>query len=595
MTSEPEAATDVSTIAPPARRVLFRKYFTTLFIAVLVPLLVSGIVEAWFGYRDQRTSLNGLLRVEAESAASKIDSFIDGIHDQMGWVVQLPWGAGRDERHRLDALRLLRQVPAINDIALLDGGGHERLYVSRLSLDRVGKGDDRSEDPAFRGARAAGIWYGPVTYFRNTEPHMSIAVSSNRAAAGVAVAEINLKHVWDVISTIHIGETGRAFVLDGPGRLLAHPDISMVLRGADHPGLRPLQQLRADILASGSDGVIGRGEGGWVMAAMAPIADLNWSLVVELPLTEAFAPIYGALWRTAILLVLGACLAAGLAYVLARRAVGPIAQLGTAAAHIGAGRFDHRIAISTKDEFELLGNAFNRMAMELAASREHAERIARLRRFLAPQVAELVDRVGDDSMLDGQRREIVAVFCDLRGFTAFAAASEPETIMGVLSAYHRAVGAIIVEFGATLTSFSGDGMMVLVNAPVPVADPALHAVRMAARMQDDVQVLITEWRRDGHALGFGVGLAMGVAIVGRIGYEGRLDYTAIGNAVNLGSRLCASAEDGQVLVDEVIAESIGDRMTLMLLEARLLKGYDREFKVFALRRNAEGSVSTAST
>ena len=204
---------------------------------------------------------------------------------------------------------------------------------------------------------------------------------------------------------------------------------------------------------------------------------------------------------------------------------------------------------------------------------------------LAPQVAELVDRVGDDSMLDGQRREIVAVFCDLRGFTAFAATAEPETIMAVLDAYHRTVGAIISEFGATLTSFSGDGLMVLVNAPVRVDDPALHAIRMAARMQDDVQALIGGWRSNGHALGFGVGLAMGVAIVGRIGYEGRLDYTAIGNVVNLGSRLCASADNGQVLIDETAANSIGDRVALVSLERRLLKGYDREVEIFALRRS----------
>jgi adenylate cyclase len=219
-------------------------------------------------------------------------------------------------------------------------------------------------------------------------------------------------------------------------------------------------------------------------------------------------------------------------------------------------------------------------------SQERSERIARLRRFLAPQVAELVDRVGDDGILDGQRREIVAVFCDLRGFTAFSAAAEPEAIMAVLGAYHHAVGAIIAEFGATLTSFSGDGLMVLVNAPVPVDDPALHALRMAARMQDDVQALIAGWRREGHALGFGIGLAMGVAIVGRIGYEGRLDYTAIGNAVNLGSRLCGSADDGQVLVDEVAAAAIGGRAALVPIEAMLLKGYEREMKVFALEPGA---------
>ncbi len=577
------------------RHTLFWKYFVALFTAVLLPLLASGGIEAWFGYRDQRTAINELLRVEAAAAASRIESFIAGIRDQIGWVVQLPWTVGRDERHQVDALRLLRQVPAISDLTLLDGSGRERLYVSRTSLDRVESGVDRAGDPAFRGARADGVWYGPVTYYRDTEPRMTIAVAGNRAVVGVALAEINLKHIWDVISAIHVGETGKAFVLDRPGRLLAHPDISMVLRGADDPGAKPLQQLRDAVIATEGDVTIGRdGDGRAVMAAAAPIPGVNWSVVVELPLAEAFAPIYAALWRTAIVLALGACLAAGLAYVLARRMVEPIAQLEAGAERIGAGQFDHRIDISTGDEFERLGASFNRMAAELAVSQERSERIARLRRFLAPQVAELVDRVGDDSMLEGQRREIVAVFGDLRGFTAFSASAEPETIMAVLGAYHNAVGAIVAEFGATLTSFSGDGLMVLVNAPVPVDDPALHAVRMASRIQDDVQALISEWRRGGHSLGFGVGIAMGVAIVGRIGYEGRLDYTAIGNAVNLGSRLCASSEDNQVLIDEVAATAIGDRAPLVPLEPRLLKGYDRELRVYSLRREVFDAAKVAS-
>lgn len=577
-------------LTPSSRKVrhsLFSKYFLALFIAVLVPLLASGGIEAWFGYRDQRQGLNELLRIEAAAAASRIESFVEQIRDQMGWVVQLPLSNNTDERHRIDALRLLRQVPAISNVALLDGSGRERLYVSRTNLDSVEGGAERRDDPAFRGARARRVWYGPVTYYRDTEPRMTIAVAGNRAAVGVAVAEINLKHIYDVIAAIRVGETGKAFVLDGPGRLIAHPDISMVLRGADDAGAKPLQQLRQAIVAGGGDVAIGRdGDGRAVMAALARIPGIDWSVVVELPLSEAFAPIYSALWRTAILLVLGAVLAAGLAYVLARRMVEPIAELEAGAERIGAGQFDHRIAISTGDEFERLGASFNRMAAGLAVSQERSERIARLRRFLAPQVAELVDRVGDDSMLDGQRREVVAVFGDLRGFTAFSAAAEPETIMAVLGAYHRALGAIIAEFGATLTSFSGDGVMVLVNAPVAVDDPALHAVRMAARMQDDVQTLIARWRREEHALGFGVGLAMGAAIVGRIGYEGRLDYTAIGNAVNLGSRLCASADDGQVLVDPVAAAAIGDRAPLVPLEARLLKGWERELTVFALRRDA---------
>ena len=235
---------------------------------------------------------------------------------------------------------------------------------------------------------------------------------------------------------------------------------------------------------------------------------------------------------------------------------GPIRQLEEGTERIGAGHFDHRIQIATGDELERLANEFNRMAGELALSQERSERIARLRRFLAPQVAELVEKAGDESLLAGHRADVVAVFCDLRGFTAFSAGANPQEIMGVLGGYYEALGSIITSYGATLTSFQGDGLMVLVNAPVPCADPALHAVRMAIDMQDAVQRVIVGWRSRGHAIGFGVGLAAGPATVGQIGYEGRVDYTAIGDVVNLASRLCASAEDSQILIDAAVADAV---------------------------------------
>src|SRR5688572_10721067 len=218
--------------APPirTRRSLFRKYFIALFAAVAVPLLVNGASEAWFGYRDQRAQLDGLLGAEARSAAGKIGGFIDGIRDQLGWMVQLPWSAAAEERQRIDALRLLRQVPAIMSLTLVDGAGIERLHVSRVGLNRIGGGADRSGEPAVLGARAARAWYGPVTYYRGSEPFMTIAIAGNRAAVGVAVADINLKLIWDVVSAIRVGRSGQAFVLDRQGRLIAHPDISLVLR-----------------------------------------------------------------------------------------------------------------------------------------------------------------------------------------------------------------------------------------------------------------------------------------------------------------------------------------------------------------------------
>jgi HAMP domain-containing protein len=216
--------------------------------------------------------------------------------------------------------------------------------------------------------------------------------------------------------------------------------------------------------------------------------------VVEQPLSEAFAPIYAALRRTAALLLAGSILAGLLAYALARRMTEPIRRLEEGTERIGAGQFEYRIHIKTGDELQRLADSFNAMAAGLAVSQERHERIAKLKRFLAPQVAELVDRKGDDSVLEGRRAQVVAVFCDLRGFTAFSAKATPEEVMSVLSEYYEALGAIITKHAATLTSFSGDGLMVLLNAPVAVEEPALQAVEMALGMQRSVQERIAIWR-----------------------------------------------------------------------------------------------------
>jgi len=261
---------------------------------------------------------------------------------------------------------------------------------------------------------------------------------------------------------------------------------------------------------------------------------------------------------------------------------GPIRQLEDGVQRIGAGQFDHRITISSGgDELEQLAIRFNEMAEELTVSKEKSERINRLKRFLAPQVAELVEQ-SDERMLEGQRREIVAIFGDLRNFTAFSARAAPDVIMAVLSEYYETVGAVVTRHEATLTGFGGDGVMVLVNAPVARANPALRGVRLAIDMQAAVQSLVVSWSSKGHAIGFGVGIAKGPAIVGTVGYEGRIDYTAVGSVVNLASRLCGTANDGQILLDPVVAEGVKDSIAIEPLGMHLIKGYDHPLQVSAV-------------
>jgi adenylate cyclase len=581
-----------STRPPPAhlpengrllRRPILRKYFLALFAAMVVPLLISGASEAWFSYQDQRATLDARLSIEASAAAARIQSFLDGIRNQMQWVVQLPWTNANAEDHRIDALRLLRQVPAIAELTLIDGAGIERLTVSRIRPDTIGPSIDRSSDPAVIGARTARRWYGPVTLNRGSEPYMTLAVAGNRPSVGVAVAQINLKLIWDVISAIHIGKSGVAFVIDSSGRLVAHPDIDLVLQGANESTAAHLRALRAATLASGRSTATEDVEGSTVLATMVPIGTVNWEVLAELPISEAYAPIRATLWRTGFLVLAGTAFALALAYVLARRMAGPIRLLEEGVARIGAGKFDHRITISTGDELERLAGRFNQMAGELALSQERSERIARLKRFLSPQVAEIVESSGEGGLLDARSADVVVVFCDLRGFTDFSGRVEPEEIMQVIGEYYAAVGASIMRYHATLTHFSGDGLMILVNAPLRCPDdPVLRSVRMAMEIQAAVQSLITAWRAHGYTMGFGIGLAKGVATVGRVGYEERHDYTAIGNVVNLASRLCSAATDGQILTDAAAAAAIADAVAFEALGAWPLKGFASPVPVFAV-------------
>ncbi len=566
------------------RRSLFQKYFLVLFVAVVVPLIINGASEAWFGYRDQRDNLSSRLRAEANSAAGQIQGFLDGVRAQMDWTVQLPWLEGLDDRHQFDALRLLRQAPAITEVTLVDGKGIERLHVSRTDPDVVMSGADHSTDPAVVGARAAHVWFGALTLHRGSEPFMTVAVAGARPSAGVTIAEINLKLIWDVISAIHIGKTGEAFVLDGVGGLVAHPDISLVLRGADNAAIAPLRALQKAAAARENEIVSGFNAGNRpVLAAAARIPGPDWTAFVEQPTAEAYGPIRAALWRTGLLLIAGSAFALALAYLLAHRMAGPIRQLEEGAARIGAGRFDHQIDLRTGDELEGLASRFNAMAGELALSQERAERIGRLKRFLAPQIAELVENVGQENLLESHRTEVSVVFCDLRGFTAFASEVGPEEVMGLLGDYYDALGSIIMRYEATLTCFMGDGLMLLLNAPLPCPEPATRAVRMALDMQSAVQALILRWRERGYVIGFGVGIATGTATVGRIGYEGRIDYTAIGSVVNLASRICSAASDGQVLIDPETAAAATAAIGVEGLGTQQMKGFAQSVPIFAVK------------
>ena len=225
---------------------------------------------------------------------------------------------------------------------------------------------------------------------------------------------------------------------------------------------------------------------------------------------------------------------------------------------------------------------------------EELQRMNRLRRFLSPQIADLVINSGDESVLGSHRREIVVVFCDLRGFTAFAESSEPEEVMGVLGEYHAALGELIFRYEGTLERFTGDGLMVFFNDPIPLEDPTQRAVEMALVMRDRVAGLVGGWSRLGHDLGFGVGIAQGFATLGRIGYEGRFDYAAIGTVTNLAARLCGEAGAGQVLVSQRVFSAVEAVAAGEPVGALELKGFSRPIRVFRVSRMINRSTQVPS-
>jgi len=226
----------------------------------------------------------------------------------------------------------------------------------------------------------------------------------------------------------------------------------------------------------------------------------------------------------------------------------------------------------------------SRLEARVEAQLGEIERMAVLKRFLAPQIAEMIVSSGDERILETHRRDIVMVFCDLRGFTSFAEIGEPEEVRDLLREYHAALGPIVTRSEGTLDQFAGDGIMVFFNDPLPCPDPAERAVGMAVEMREAVAGLQAGWRRRGHEIGFGVGIAQGYATLGQIGFADRVHYTAIGTVCNLASRLCDAATDGQILVSKRVAGAVEDIARLEEVGDLALKGLSQAIAVFNIAR-----------
>jgi signal transduction histidine kinase len=360
---------------------LFRKYVVIFFGLVSGVLIASGAMEIYLSYQANKATLVRVQSEKAETAATRIEEFIHEIVTAIAWMAHsayLPAGEAPRQRY-LDYLWLLRQVPSITEAMHLDASGRETLRVSRLARNVVGSGADHSQDPRFLAAQAGAIYFGPVYFRRESEPYMTIALPLKGPDAGIAVAEVNLKLFWSVISQTQIGRAGYAYVVDSGGILIAHPDIGLVLQKT---ALGGLPQVRAALAASprpagrGSSGaaIVADLGGREVLTAHAAISPVGWHVFVEQPVREAFSPLYAAILRTGVLVLVGLALSTVASLFLARRMLRPIQALQQGAARIGAGSLGERITLRTGDELEALAEQFNQTAAQLQESYASLER-----------------------------------------------------------------------------------------------------------------------------------------------------------------------------------------------------------------------------
>jgi class 3 adenylate cyclase/HAMP domain-containing protein len=624
-----------------SRKGLFAKYVTALVGLVVFVLAVNGATEAWINYRATKTAVTDAIGERAEATARRIEQAIAELERQISWVTR---ASARPEDHRADYTQLLNQVPAVTQLSLLDGYGREQLRVSRSSVV-TGSHADFARDVRFTGTNGKTVSYAPA-FFRGERPFMSISVAHSGFNADITVAEIDLNFLSDFLGDAQVGRSSFAYVVDPAGLVLARSS-----RGPDvGKSLIQLPQVAA-ALKSGATADIGTEvDGASVLTTASAVPKLGWYVFYEQPTAHALAPIRDQVARAALLIALGLLVAIFAGTILARRMLIPITALRRGARRLGEGDFGQRIEVKTGDELEELAGQFNSMAGhlqetyagletkvqertrdlaqtidELATAHStvqqqagklqeqteqlkdwnksleervekqlaEIERIRRLERFLAPQVAQLIaSSDGHDSLLDSHRREVTVVFCDLRGFTAFTEATEPEEAMNVLREYHAALGELIFKYEGTLDRYAGDGVMILFNAPIQFPDHTRRAVKMAVEMRDAIGALTVRWRNRGHSLGFGVGIALGYATLGQIGFEQRLEYAAIGSVTNLASRLCDEARANQIVVSRRVYGMVEPYVEGRPLDDLVLKGFNHPIlaaEILRWREEAEAA------
>ncbi len=534
------------------RWLLFPKYATLIISLVAGMLVASSVFSILFSYRETQEHLATLQNEKAGGAAARIEQYILDIERQIGWTA-LPGGdddRDRMERRRIEYLKLLRQVPAITEVAWIDASGREQLHVSRLTMDRQRSGIDLSRQEKFVQASAGKTHYGTVHFLKDTEPYMTI--SRPAQGGGVTAAEVNLKFVWDVVSRIKVGKAGLAYVVDAGGSLIAHPDISLVLKKSNLMTLPQVSTMSKEPGAS-----IGRDRFDQeVLSAHAPIPTLNWMVFVETPRSEMFEALYAPMLRAALLLIAGLVISIVAAYLLVRALVRPLLALQEGAARIGAGEFDRRIEMNTGDELDDLAGQFNQMGADLKASyagleRKVAERTLELQHeqlrtkellhnILPVEIAEELSATG--GARSARHESVTILFTDFSGFTQAVSTMPADRMVAELNEIFAAFDDITDECGVEKIKTIGDAYMAAAGLPRPCADHGQRCIRAGLRM-----VAYLEHRNHSAAFKWSirVGVHSGPVVAGVVGKR-KYAFDIWGDTVNVASRMESAGEVGRV-------------------------------------------------
>jgi serine phosphatase RsbU (regulator of sigma subunit) len=363
------------------RRSLQRKYALLFAVLVTGTVLATSAAELAGVYNDQQLALARLEQAEARGAAARIEQFLAGAERDLSNAIPAFWavGGGTLDQRMNEYQRLLRQSPAFTEVLYVDSLGREQIRVSRLGLNLTGTEVEHARDPLFLAARAQGTAYSQVYFRDGSEPYITIARAEVGPNGGVLIAEVNLKFIWDVVSRIRVGQSGSAYVVDSQGTLIAHPNISLVLRKTNFSQLPQVQTAIAPLAAGAADvrpgGMVAVDEQGrQILTAYEVVRPLNWLVFTQQPLGEAFAPVVASVARTIALLFAGLAVALAASVVVARRMVRPIEAIQAGTARIGDGILDRPIELHTGDELETLAEKINGMTGRLRDSYVALER-----------------------------------------------------------------------------------------------------------------------------------------------------------------------------------------------------------------------------